>query len=183
MRLAIISDEISRDPLTAAEIAAEWGLRHLELRMYYGTRATAELAAARGIAVAIENEPICYAADGRSLARLLAEIDHPNCGANWDPANAYAYRPQDFRVGYEALRGRIIHLHIKDHAPQPDGTRRVAPPGEGAVDWPGQTRALSADGYDGLAVIETHFAPKVAAGRACVQALRRILDEAGESLE
>jgi sugar phosphate isomerase/epimerase len=273
MRLAIISDEISRDPLTAAEIAAEWGLRHLELRMYYGARApqgmsdadiaavaqaaatfgldvpsispglfklrrddpalgmhrgglrtqcldmaealgarvmvvfpyirarcdepdngwpnelvddlraTAELAAARGIAVAIENEPICYAADGRSLARLLAEIDHPNCGANWDPANAYAYQPQDFRVGYEALRGRIVHVHIKDHAPQPDGTRRVVPAGEGAVGWPEQVRALIADGYDGLAVIETHFTPKVAAGRACVQAIRRILDEAGESLE
>ena len=49
--------------------------------------------------------------------------------------------------------------------------------------WPEQVRALIADGYDGLAVIETHFPPKVAAGRACVQAIRRILDEAGESLE
>ncbi|NLO07588.1 MAG: hypothetical protein GX131_17320, partial [candidate division WS1 bacterium] len=39
MKVSIISDEISRDPMTAAEIAAEWGIPHLELRMFYGTRA------------------------------------------------------------------------------------------------------------------------------------------------
>jgi len=273
MRLSIISDEISRDHLTAAEIAAEWGLRHLELRMYYATRApqgmsdadfaavgkaaasfgldvtsispglfklrlddpaiaehrgalrtrclemaqalgagvmvvfpyvrtdrdepedvwpeelvadfraTAELAAARGITVAVENEPICYAATGESLARLLAEIDHPNCGANWDPANAFAYAPQDFRAGYEALRGRIVHVHIKDHAPGPDGKRRVVPPGEGQVGWPEQVHALIADGYRGLAVIETHFTPKVAGSRACAQAIQAILEDAGEAIE
>lgn len=272
MRLSIISDEISRDPLTAAEIAAEWGLRHLELRMHYATRAprsmtdadfaavakaaasfgldvpsispglfklrrddpeiaehrgalrtrclemaealgarvmvvfpyvradreepddawpeelvadfreTAELAAARDITIAVENEPICYAATGQSLARLLAEIDHPACGANWDPANAYAHTPQDFRAGYEALRGRIVHVHIKDHALGPDGKRRVVPPGEGEVGWREQVRALIADGYDGLAVIETHFTPRVAGSRACVQAMRAICEEAGEPI-
>ncbi len=39
MRVSIISDEISRDPLTASEIAASWGLKHLELRSFYGDRA------------------------------------------------------------------------------------------------------------------------------------------------
>ncbi len=242
MRLSIISDEISRDPSTAAEVACEWGLKHLELRSYYGTRAprgmseadmtavakaagafgldvpsispglfkirlddpdiedhrgalrvqcldmaemlgaktmvvfpylrmdrdepedrwppemvadfqeTAELAAERGITVAVENEPICYAATGGSMARLLDEIDRPNCGANWDAANVDA-----------------------------DGSRSTVPPGDGEVDWPGQIRALIADGYAGLVVVETHFTPRVAGSRACVAALRSILNEAGEA--
>ena len=272
MRLSIISDEISRDPLTAAEIAAGWGLKHLELRSYYGTRAprgmsdaditavakaadgfgldvpsispglfkltindpaiddhrgdlgvrclemaemlgarvmvvfpyirtdreepesewpaemvadfqrTADLAAERGITVAVENEPICYAATGQSLARLLDEIDRPNCGANWDPANHFVYRPEDFRAGYQALGERIVHVHVKDHAVDARGGRRTVPAGEGAVDWPGQVRALLDDGYGGLMVVETHFGPKVAGSEAATRALLALLDEAGETI-
>ncbi len=273
MRVSIISDEISRDPLTAAELAARWGLKHLELRSYYGTRAprgmsdadisavakaaggfgldvpsispglfkltvddpaieehrgelgmrclemaemlgadvmvvfpyvrtardepedewppelvadfqrTADLAGERGITVAIENEPICYAATGQSLARLLDEIDRPNCGANWDPANHFAYRPEDFRGGYEALGERIVHVHVKDHAVDARGTRRTVPAGEGEVDWPAQVRALLDDGYEGLMVVETHFTPRIASSAACVAALRAILDEASEPVQ
>ena len=273
MRLSIISDEISRDPMTAAELAAGWGIPHLELRMFYGTRAprgmsagdielvgkaagtfgldvpsispglfkvrpddaqiedhrgelrvqcldmaemlgastmvifpyirperddpedqwpeemvrdfqeTAELAAERGITVAVENEPICYAATGQSLARLLDEIDRDNCGANWDPANHLAYRREDFRAGYEALGDRIVHVHVKDHAFEDEDTRRICPPGEGEVHWEGQVRALVAEGYDGLMVLETHFTPKVASSRACTEAILRILDDAGEAVE
>jgi len=273
MRLSIISDEISRDPMTAAEIAAEWGIPHLELRMFYGTRApkgmssgdfelvakaargfgldvpsispglfkirlddeqieqhrgelrlqcldmaealgastmvifphmrpdedtpddawpdavvkdlqeTAERAAERGITVALETEKPCYGASGQSMARLLDEIDRPNCGANWDPANHFNYNGESFRPGYEALGDRIVHVHVKDAAIDDEGKRRVVPPGEGAVDWQGQVEALVADGYDGLMVIETHFTPKVAASRACKDALLGILAQAGESVE
>lgn len=273
MRLSIISDEISRDPMTAAEIAADWGIPHLELRMFYGTRAplnmtagdielvakaantfgldvpsispglfkirladeqieqhrgelriqcldmaemlgastmvifpyirpqrddpedqwpdemisdfqeTADLAAKRGITVAVENEPVCYAATGQSLARLLDQIDRDNCGANWDPANHLAYRREDFRAGYESLGDRIVHVHVKDHAFESEEKRRTCPPGEGEVGWEEQIAALVADGYDGLMVIETHFAPKVAASRACNEALQRLLRDAGETIE
>lgn len=273
MRLSIISDEISRDPVTAAELAAEWGLKHLELRSYYGTRAprgmsdadihkvaqaaagfgldvpsispglfklrrtdeeiaahrgdlrlrclemaqmlgaevmvvfpyvredrdepedqwphqlvtdfqeTADLAAEHGIVVAVENEPVCYAATGQSLARLLDEVDRPNCGANWDPANHFTYRPEDFHAGYEALGDRIVHVHIKDRAVDEQGNCRTVPPGRGMVDWPGQLRALIDDGYDGLAVVETHFTPRVAGSRACVEAVLGILNELGEAVQ
>lgn len=272
MRVSIISDEISRDPLTAAELAAQWGLKHLELRSHFGTRAprgmsdaditavaraadsfgldvpsispglfklslddpaidehrgelgvrclemaqmlgagvmvifpyfrtdrdepedvwpdvlvedfqrVADLAAERGITIAVENEPICYAATGQSLARLLDEIDRPNCGANWDPANHFVYRPEDFRGGYEALGERIVHVHVKDHAVDDQGNRRTVPAGEGEVDWPGQVRALLGDGYQGLMVVETHFGPRVAGSEAATKALLAILEEAGESI-
>jgi sugar phosphate isomerase/epimerase len=273
MRLSIISDEISRDPMTAAELAGDWGIPHLELRMFYGTRSprgmtagdieligraantfgldvpsispglfkirpddegidehrgelrvqcldmaemlgaptmvifpyvrpdredpedqwpeqmvadfqeTADLAAERDITVAVENEPICYAATGQSLAKLLDEIDRPNCGANWDPANHTANRREDFRAGYEALGDRIVHVHVKDAAFDEDGNRSIVAPGEGEVDWEGQLRALIADGYDGLTVIETHFTPKVASSRTCTEALIGLLDDLGEAVE
>ncbi|MGD9498334.1 MAG: sugar phosphate isomerase/epimerase family protein [Armatimonadota bacterium] len=272
MRISILSDEISRDPLTAAELAAQWGLKHLELRGYLRDRAprgmsdadieavaraastfgldlpsispglfklelgdpaiadhrgelrrrclqmarmlgasvmvvfpyvraardepedrwplelvadlreTAALAAECGVTVAVENEPICYAATGGSLAKLLDEIDHPNCGANWDPANHFVYHPQDFRRGYEALGERIVHVHVKDHAVDAAGKRSTVPPGRGEVDWPGQVRALRDDGYTGLMVVETHFTPRVAASRACVEALLAILQDMGEAV-
>jgi len=39
MRIAILSDEISVDPLAACELAASWGLRHLEFRLWLNYRA------------------------------------------------------------------------------------------------------------------------------------------------
>jgi sugar phosphate isomerase/epimerase len=39
MRVSILSDEISVDPVAACELAASWGLRHLELRLWMNTRA------------------------------------------------------------------------------------------------------------------------------------------------
>ena len=272
MKVSIISDEISRDPVSAAELAAEWGLKHLELRSHYGTRAprgmtagqieqvakaagsfgldvpsvspglfklelddpeiashrgelraqcfdmceilgaktmvvfphvrpegvaedewpdevvedlrqTADLAADHGISIALETEKPCYGATGQSMARLIDEIDRPNCGANWDPQNHYSFNGEDFRPGYEALGDRIIHVHVKDATIDDDGQRKTVAPGEGAVDWPGQIEALVADGYDGLMVIETHFAPKVAASRRSVRALIDMLEEVGETVE
>jgi sugar phosphate isomerase/epimerase len=38
MRLAIVTDEISQDPLTAVELAREWGIEWFELRMLLGRR-------------------------------------------------------------------------------------------------------------------------------------------------
>ena len=272
MRVSIISDEISRDPTTAAELAAEWGIPHLELRMFYGTRApkgmsageieqvgkaaasfgldvpsispglfkirltddaieehrgelrvqcldmaealgasmmvifphvrpdddtpddawpdvvvedlrdTADLAAERGITVALETEKPCYGASGQSMAKLLDEIDRPNCGANWDPANHFNYNGESFRPGYEALGDRIVHVHVKDAAIDADGKRRVVPPGEGEVGWREQIDALIADSFAGLVVIETHFGPKVGASRACAEALLGMFADAGETV-
>jgi sugar phosphate isomerase/epimerase len=51
------------------------------------------------------------------------------------------------------------------------------------VGWREQIDALIADGYAGYMVIETHFAPKVAASRASAEALLGMLRDAGEAIE
>jgi sugar phosphate isomerase/epimerase len=269
MRISILSDEISVDPVAACEVAADWGLKHLEFRLWMTTRApngmsegemrhvrqvaddfgldfpsvspglfkikldnpayeahcgdfqhrcydlaellgagivvlfppicgdysewmnwpsrivgdlrqAAENAEQRGLVLALENEPICYGGSGPALAKLIAEVDHPNLKANWDPGNHCHATGEDFRVGYEALKPMHIHTHIKDYRP---GTSHAIVPGDGDVNWLGQLQALQADGYQGLLVLETHFQPKIAGSRNCVARLRELLAQIGEGAE
>jgi len=269
MRISLLSDEISVDPVAACELAADWGLKHLEFRLWMTTRApmgmsdgdmqrvrtvagdfglsfpsvspglfklklddpdyeshcgafqercydlaealgagivvlfppvcstpgrwldwpyrviddlghAAENAAKRGLVLALENEPVCYGGSGQALATLLAEIDHPNLKANWDPGNHTNATGYDFREGYEALKPYHVHTHVKDYQP---GAAGAIVPGEGAVDWPGQLAALKADGYEGLLVLETHFTPKIAGSKRCVERLRELLAAVGETAE
>ncbi len=270
MRVSILSDEVSVDPVAACELASEWGLKHLELRLWMNTRAPvgmsdadmqrvrqvaadfgldfpsispglfklrvdspqyvehcgpfrercfdlaetlgaslvvlfpplcdsfdewdsypehvvadlracAEAAAARGLTLALENEPACYGGRGQSLARLLGAIDHPAMRANWDPGNHTNATHEDFRHGYAAVRPYHVHTHVKDY--RVGGGGSAVPPGEGDVDWLGQLQALKSDHYAGLLVLETHFVPKIAGSRHCFQRLRELLATIGEEVE
>ncbi len=269
MKLSILSDEISSDPGSAAELAAEWGLKHFELRGWYRRRApagmsdedmvglrktwqgfgldcpsispglfkvrlddpaleehrgpfrercfdlaeamgarvvvcfppilaegegwrdwpasvvedlrgAAEAARARGLVLALENEPSCYGGCGLALAELVAEVGHPGLRANWDPGNHTHATGEDYREPYAALKPYHVHTHVKDYAGK---GARAAPPGEGGVDWLGQLRALKKDGYKGLIVLETHFEPRIAGSQRCIQHMRDLLAQAGEEAE
>lgn len=269
MRVSILSDEISVDPVAACEIASDWGLKHLEFRMWMQHRGpngmsdrdmanvkraaddygidfpsispglfklrmddpayvehcgpfrersydlaealgakivvlfpplcesydqwydwparvvddmaeAAEAARKRGLMLALENEPACYGGSGQSLAKLIAEINHPNLRANWDPGNHTNATKEDFRAGYEALKPFYLHTHVKDYTPEKS---MAVPPGEGDVNWPGQLQALKDDGYQGLLVLETHFVPKIAGSKMCYENLCRMLAEIGEEAE
>lgn len=265
MRISILSDEISVDPVAACEIASDWGLKYLEFRLWMNTRAPvgmsdgdmqrvrqvaadyglsfptispglfklrldspeyaahcgpfrercfdlaealgaeivvlfpplcdsydqwdqypehvvedlracAEAAAQRNLTLALENEPACFGGSGQSLARLVAAINHPAMRANWDPGNHTNSTHEDFRAGYEALKPFHVHTHVKDY--KVTGGSAV-PPGEGDVNWIGQLQALKDDGYDGLLVLETHFVPKIAGSKSCVDGLRDLLAQVG----
>ncbi len=273
MRLSIISDEISRDIVTSCELASDWGLKHIEVRMYHAARApqgmsdgdfktilkvasdhgidipsispglfklrlddpqiaehrgdlrtrcldmaealgsqvmvvfphvrpegvqsddtwsqevvddlreTVELAAARGLRVALENEKPCWGATGPSMIKLVDAIDHPSVGVNWDPCNHLAFNGEGHEPGYAAIRERIIHNHVKDATISPEGKLKMTVPGKGDIGWGEQVAALVADGYDGLIVVETHFTPKVASSHACVEAMRALILQAGETVQ
>ncbi len=73
-----------------------------------------------------------------TLLRALADMDHPNLGVNFDPANMILYGMGDPVDAFEQLAPYVVGVHIKDALPtQVAGTwgREVAV-GEGAVDWP-----------------------------------------------
>jgi sugar phosphate isomerase/epimerase len=128
-----------------------------------------------GLVLALENEHICWADGGERTAALLREINSPAFRINWDPGNAFSAGEEPYPQGYQAVRGLVGHVHVKD-------ARRTGPHTtewaiEGEIDWPGQLQALVRDGYRGPIVIETHVRPKVASARATLERIRKELQE------
>jgi sugar phosphate isomerase/epimerase len=269
MKLAICSDEISQDFLTAVELGAEWGVRWYELRRFrsgrvpeisegdrerirpiaqdYGVRISAispglfkepvnapevargmaevlprafdlahevgtdkvvcfafdrdaraekmgpeevppevidrlgemaNAAQAADVHLLLETEAVCWGDTGLRTAAIIRRVGHDRLRMNWDPANSYsagAHRP--FPDEYNKIKDLVAHVHVKDVAADDPQRRRAVPVGQGAIDWPGQIRALIADGFDGFYTIETHHRPLVQASRRCVEALRRMVVE------
>ncbi len=72
-----------------------------------------------------------------ALLEALDEIDRPNLGINFDPANMLLYGSGDPIDAMERLAPRIVSLHLKDATasenPAQWGTE--TPLGEGQVDW------------------------------------------------
>ena len=133
-------------------------------------RQAAERASRAGLQLVIENEDGFWADTGARSAQMMRAIDHPSLGINWDPGNAFFAGDEPYPAGYEAVREWVRHVHFKDAVRDADGTLRYAV--EGQVDWAGQLRALSTDGYDGFVSVETHVRPKVTAARNSLERLR-----------
>lgn len=136
-------------------------------------RLAAERAGAAGIQLAIETEDGFWADTGAHTAQVVRAINHPALGVNWDPGNAFFAGDTPYPAGYEAVRGLVRHVHFKDALRDTAGRPHYV--AEGQIDWAGQIKALAADGYDGYISIETHIRPKVAAARAALERLRRLI--------
>jgi len=119
--------------------------------------AAAVKAKKNGVVLMVENEYACNTATGAEAARLMSAVPMPLMML-WDPANAAMDGEHAFPDGYNLLpKNRIAHCHCKDVAQKPDGSRDWAAVGTGIVDWPGQFRALKADGYSRAISLETHW--------------------------
>ena len=111
----------------------------------------------------IENEASCYLGTGSEVGRFLKHFDDPHLAAVWDPANQVFANPDEppYPTGYEAVRGRMAHCHVKDARwNKAEGKAACTPIGEGDIDYPGQIRALLRDGYQGYLSLETHWRPE-----------------------
>jgi sugar phosphate isomerase/epimerase len=112
------------------------------------------------ILLGIENEASTFIGTGSRLADFLEDLDSDRVGAIWDPCNAL-YDNDDPEVpypdGYEAIKPRIAHVHIKDSKPNAKGEQECCAIGEGDIDYVGQFQALFDDEYDGWTSLETHW--------------------------
>jgi len=144
-------------------------------------RRTASEAAQAGLKVVVENERSHWAGTGAQSAALVRAVNHDNLRLNWDPGNAIAAGDTPYPEGYQAVRGLVGHLHIKDERRTGDGYEVVLP-GDGEADWPGQFRALLQDGFDGFYTVETHFGPRLETSEQAVARVQRMLQEAAEGL-
>lgn len=115
----------------------------------------AEIAAKEGCRLALENEAVCWGATGAEAALLIRQVGEERISLCWDPGNsARAGTASPYPEEYEDLRDLVSHVHVKNFDP---GTGAWSLAEEGIVDWPGQLHALSAEGYSGFVVVETHL--------------------------
>jgi sugar phosphate isomerase/epimerase len=141
----------------------------------------ANMAAEHGLAVAIENEPGFYCDSGVTTARILKQMNMPNLGVNWDPANAIGTGELPYPVGYEALKPFIRNVHVKDAII--DARRSCMLFGEGGVNWAGQISALMKDKVVAHVTLETHYNPLLESTRLCYKRLQATIKMVAQEWE
>jgi len=137
-----------------------------------------------GVLLGLENEHACTAATGEEAAWFLDRIPDTTLGLIWDPGNEAVVGSDPFPNGYDHIKARIHHVHLKDAAIGHDPTFVVM--GQGEINYVGQFRALAEAGYHGALTLETHIGlsqpDKEAATRACIPAIRSMAGQAGLAL-
>ena len=91
-----------------------------------------------------------------TLLGVLAELDRPTLGVNFDPANMILYAKGDPIESFRALAPHVMQVHIKDAIPTetPGTWGTEMPVGSGAVDWPAFFEVLASLPASTNAVIE-----------------------------
>jgi L-ribulose-5-phosphate 3-epimerase len=142
-----------------------------------------------GLKLVLENEHACTIATGEEAGQVLRHLPDAAFGLIWDPGNE-AYSGSDpFPAGYQHVRGRVLHVHVKDalFSPGTHWQRRFVKMGTGSIDYVGQFRAFAADGYTGTISLETHYQhPQGGREQATYEsfaALRQMCQQAGVALE
>jgi sugar phosphate isomerase/epimerase len=148
-------------------------------------RTATEHVGAAGKLLGLENEYSCNIGSGEESRWILDRIPNQAFGLIWDPGNEAAMGLHPYPTGYEAVRNRIHHVHLKDPERIAEGTKftRI---GDGGIDYTGQFAALARDRYEGVLSLETHYKVDGAyepATRACAASVREIAREAGLDLD
>lgn len=130
------------------EAVSDYGERHAGRLAELLARVAPE-AGARGVNVAVETHDFWMNTD--ALAVALQQVDHPKIGANWDFSHPFRAFGQSVEYSYQALAGRILHVHFHEGKALPDGKFQFVPIGHPDNEWDHRTalRLLRADGYDG----------------------------------
>lgn len=148
----------------------------------------------------LEADPSVNTTNHRQLGRLLEYLDPELFGAIYDPGNDLfdPEREAPFPDGYQAVLGRISHIHVKDGIFDKNGTPACVAPGKGLVPYRKILRQLKTDGYDGWLSLEPHYRKDAVlteeqmrlpqgssfskggeeAAAESIQALRQLLEEA-----
>lgn len=150
----------------AAEITAQFGVRYLTLHAGFlesddagharkvrdRLRWLADAAAGQGLVLLLETGQ--ETAD--CLRALLAELNHPALGVNFDPANMILYGKGDPVAAVRTLGPWIKHVHVKDaiRTNRPGTWGSEVPWGEGEVGGQEFLTALKEIGFAGALAIE-----------------------------
>ncbi|MDB5084988.1 MAG: sugar phosphate isomerase/epimerase [Bacilli bacterium] len=111
-----------------------------------------------GITFALEFDPSVYASNARKVSVILDAVQSPFVKALYDPGND-VWDPDEevpYPDGYEYLKGKICHIHLKDALKVGTEVEAVAI-GSGQVNYHGLFRKLIEDRYEGYVIVETHY--------------------------
>jgi sugar phosphate isomerase/epimerase len=150
-------------------------------------RKAVDKAKKQNIKLVLENEHDCNIATAAETVKLLAAIQDPYLGLNWDPGNAYAAGEKPYPDGYQLLpKNRILHMHVKDARRDPaTGQSDWAPMGKGQIDYAGQFKALMRDSYSYAVSLETHWRNEKKdseeSTRICMQGMKDLIARAVQS--
>jgi sugar phosphate isomerase/epimerase len=148
----------------------------------------ARRAAQEGIVLSLETEAATF---GGTCPEVRAVIDAVDCSALtccWDVANSWSAGRIAFPNDYEYIQGMVTHVHVKDCTFDPaDQSKRTGWThiDLGEIPYKEIFKTLIADGYEGLASVETHLFSDMAdrfrwltpATAAALRNLNRILAE------
>ncbi len=128
-------------------------------------RQIVDVFAERGIDCAFETGQ----ESAQTLLGVLAELERPRAGVNFDPANMILYGMGEPLAALEQLAPHVRQVHIKDALPaeRPGEWGTEVPVGEGAVDWAGFFAILERHALEVDCVVERE------AGEARVGDVRR----------
>ncbi len=177
------------------DLAARWGAPMIrvfggpppEIAQDKAERAAAEMLALLadrgrelGVAVMLETHDAFSRSD--SVARVLAQVPSAHAGALWDTLHPCRFGEQPAET-LANLRGRVLHVHIKDGRPPADGGESwdLTLLGDGAVPFASIFAALRDVGYDGWLAVEwekkwhPRLAPPEVALPQHIAALRTLL--------
>jgi len=116
-----------------------------------------KIAEREGVILGFENVSSGNIGTSDDLERMFQHFDSPSLKLIWDPGNAYAAGEETpFPDGYEKIKNKVIHIHVKDAIFDEQGQRIWKPIGQGAVDYKGHLTALYLGGYHEVIALETH---------------------------
>jgi len=132
----------------------------------------AERAAADGLTLMIEPEPICWCDTGRATVALLRGLE--NVRINYDPGNVAWLENRNPIGEWDVVAPYIANVHVKDIRPV-TGDPEWVPAGEGIVDYATFFASLREMGYAGPISLEPHMDFTAESTRRCKLAAERIL--------
>ena len=195
---AAFAREMSEVYPRAAELARRWKLPGLIVFGFHKPGATegepgahtppptaildwlaqaSERAAADGLLLMIEPEPICWCDTARRTADLIQRSGASALRINYDPGNVAWLENRDALDEFDAAAPWIANVHIKDLRPLTRGPAHPewVPAGEGMIDYRAHFAALERIGYRGPISLEPHMDGSPQTIARCRDAVMRML--------
>ncbi len=122
-----------------------------------------EIAAERGVRLVVETGNNAMINSAWLARKLIDELGSEHLQTLWDPANSLYCAESPWPAGYEALRGALGHIHIKDVlVDMPKARVDCVPLGSGQMTpyLEQIAAALAADAYAGSVSLESVYRPR-----------------------